>query len=74
MAVPRKQVAFSVTNGQREALESLVLHGRVSRYSHISRNPYLSLEMKGLVNRGEGYDNWSLTPLGTLLLAALPIR
>lgn len=74
MATQRRQVAFSLTNGQREALESLVLHGRVSRFSHISRNPYLSLELKGLVLRGAGYDNWSLTQLGTLLMAALPAR
>ena len=71
MKSPRSSIVFSLTFAQGEALNSLALHGRVSRFSNLARNPYLKLEDKGLVNRGEGYDNWSLTQLGALLVAAL---
>ena len=67
----RGKLVFSLTAGQFETLESLAIHGRVSRFSDIPRNPYFTLESKGLVDRGAGYDNWSLTQLGSLLLAAL---
>ena len=71
MKYQRSNIVFSLTFAQGEALNSLALHGRVSRFSNLARNPYLKLEGKGLVNRGEGYDNWSLTQLGTQLVATL---
>ncbi len=71
MATLHSKLVFFVTAGQLEALESLALNGRVSRFSDAPRNPYLSLETKGLVDRGAGYDNWSLTQFGSLLLATL---
>ena len=71
MKSTRSKVVFSLTFAQGEALNSLALHGRVSRYSHLASNPYHKLQDKGLVDRGEGYDNWSLTQLGVLMSAML---